>query len=169
MRINPTIVRRIAVFCTVALFSAYVPAETYILPEPLRSVAAQKQCAEVSEFFNRPGLVDPPYVLGYLGRDRESSAAFWCTRPTALEKYVLVIVAAKNSCPDEISWQNYPGGLSVLRGARIPLSEFFYREDPRKKGPSGKYTSGPIIRSEYDGVGVLFFCHGGKWLAKQFH
>jgi hypothetical protein len=144
-------------------------AETSILPEALRTIAKERGCSEVSDFFQRPGLVDPPYVLGYLGGDRESSAAFWCTRLNAAEKYLLVVVGKNNKCPSEISWQNYPGGLTVLRGKKVGLSDFFERRNVTRRGPPGRYTAGPIIHSEYDGVGVEFYCNEGVWLVRQFH
>ena len=143
-------------------------ADVSILPEALRAIAKQKSCSEVADFFKRPGLVDPPYVIGYLPGSRDESAAFWCTRANAPEKYLLVITGQKNKCPGEISWQNYPGGLTVVR-KKMKLTEFFYRDDVTKKGPTSKFTVGPILRDEYDGVGAHFYCHEGKWLVHQFH
>jgi len=161
--------RRCLITSIFGLAMTTVPAHGQTLPEPLMEAATDKGCSEVSSFFKRPGLVDPPYVLGYLSGDRESSAAFWCTRPNAEEKYLLVIVGQRNKCPAAISWQNYPGGLSVIRGGKMKLSGFFYRDNVRETGPANSYTKGPILRSEYDGTGEHFYCHEGRWLVQQFH
>ena len=152
-----------------AMTAGKVAAEGHTLPELLRMAAAEKGCAEIDKFFDRPGLVDPPFVLGYLPGDRESSAAFWCARPIGQEKYLLVIVGKSNKCPSEISWQNYPGGLSVIRDTKMALSSFFYRDNVREKGPAAAYTRGPVLRSEYDGTGEYFYCYEGRWLVRQSH
>lgn len=152
-----------------AIASGAAVAHGQTLPEPLIEAATKHGCSEVTAFFKRPGLVNPPYVLDYLPGDREDSAAFWCTRPKATEKYLLVIVGQSNKCPGAISWQNYPGGLSVVRDERMKLSEFFYRDNVREHGPANSFTKGPILRSEYDGTGEYFYCHAGRWLVQQFH
>jgi hypothetical protein len=152
-----------------AMTTGMAPAHGQTLPAPLMEAATEKGCTELSDFFKRPGLVEPPYVIGYLPGDRESSAAFWCTRPKAEEKYLLVIVGQKNKCPAAISWKNYPGGLSVIRGGKMKLSDFFYRDNVREIGPPDSHTKGPILRSEYDGTGAHFYCHEGRWLVQQFH
>lgn len=73
------------------------------------------------------------------------------------------------TCPATLSWDNPPGGLSILTSARFALNEFWYLESPETNGPQGLTTQGPGIRSEYDGTGAHFYCHEGKWLVQQFH
>lgn len=161
--------RSLAGLFGLALLAGTLVVHGQTLPEPLLQAAAENGCSEVSDFFKRPGLFDPPYVLGYLPGDREASAAFWCTRPKAAEKYLLVIVGQANKCPAAIPWQNYPGGLSVIRGQKRKLSDFSYRDNVRERGPANSYTKGPMLRSEYDGTGEYFYCHEGRWLVQQFH
>ena len=72
------------------------------------------------------------------------------------------------SCPSEITWKNHPRGLSVIKRQRFPMNDFRYLINPKKTYPF-KLVEGPIIRSEYDGVGVKFYCHQGNWLFRQFH
>ena len=104
-----------------------------------------------------------------------TSAIYWCQRPPAAERYLLVVwlsdsaVANAFKCPRTIAWRNYPGGLRVFRHERLALSDFWYREDPKHHGPSDAVTDGPVIESEYDGVGARFFCHAGTWLVQQLH
>ncbi len=161
--------RFLAGLLSLAMISGATVAHGQTLPEPLIEAATTHGCSEITDFFKRPGLLDPPYVLDYLPGARDESAVFWCTRPKAPEKYLLVIVGQSNKCPGTISWQNYPGGLTVIRDERMKLSEFFYRDNVRERGPASSFTSGPILRSEYDGAGAYFYCHAGWWLVQQFH
>src|SRR5712692_14261 len=127
-----------------------------LLPETLRQAARDVGCSEVEDFYNRPGRIDPPYVFGYLRHEKdpygEHSAVFWCARPAQSEKYLLVVWVDRDvlpidvqKCPGTVRWQNYPGGISIVRGERMPLSEFWYREDPKKAGPADAFTVGPMI------------------------
>src|SRR3989442_2570143 len=50
------------------------------MPEELSAYAMSKGCEEVRDFFKRPGMINPPYVYGYLEGRREGSAVLWCER-----------------------------------------------------------------------------------------
>ncbi len=52
-----------------------------LLPEELLKLARQKGYEQVTDFYiNRYGMINPPYVYGYLPGDEENSAAFWCQK-----------------------------------------------------------------------------------------
>jgi hypothetical protein len=150
-----------------------------VLPRTLRDDARQRGCAEIADFYDRPGRIDPAYVFGYLeskvDQFGEKTAVYWCQRPTGAERYLLVVWLSDSSlantftCPRTLAWRNYPGGLRVLHGERLALSEYWYRKDPKRRGPSDSVTDGPVIESEYDGVAARFFCHAGDWLVQQLH
>jgi hypothetical protein len=150
-----------------------------VLPQTLREDAQQRGCSEIPDFYDRPGRIDPAYVFGYLDSKvdefSEKSAVYWCQRPAGAERYLLVVwlsdsaLASTFRCARTIAWRNYPGGLRVSRQERLALSGFWDREDPKRHGPSDAVTDGPLIESEYDGVGARFFCHAGKWLVQQLH
>ena len=148
-----------------------------VLPATLHEDAQRRGCSEIADFYDRPGRIDPAYVFGYvdskLDQFGDNSAIYWCQRIPAAERYLLVVwlsdstVANAFKCPRTLAWRNYPGGLRVLRHERLALSDFWYRDDPKRHGPSGAMTDGPVIESEYDGVGARFFCHAGRWLVQQ--
>ena len=150
------------------------------LPRTLREHARHLGCSEVFGFYDQPGRVDPPYVWGYLDssidRFGERSAVYWCERKAGPERYLLVVwlsdtsLATVQRCPPTVEWRNPPHGLRLLRNERLPLSDFFYRENPRRDGPAGQMTEGPVIESNsYDGVAARFYCYAGKWLVQQLH
>src|SRR2546426_11734088 len=120
------------------------------------------------------------YVWGYLDssidRFGDRSAVYWCDRKAGPERYLLVVwvsdtsLATARRCPPTIAWHNHPYGLHLLRNERLPLSDFWYRENPRQNGPAGQMTEGPVIESKsYDGLAARFYCHAGKWLVQQLH
>jgi len=165
---------------TVLLVGASAPPPwNGVLPETLREDAQAHGCAEIADFYDRPGRIDPAYVFGYLDSKLDQfgdkSAVYWCQRPTGTERYLLVVWLSDSTlgsgftCPHTVAWRNYPGGLRVLRHERLALAGFWYREDPKQRGPSDMVTDGVVIESEYDGVGARFFCSGRNWLVQQLH
>lgn len=160
----------ILIALTAAATGAATATQAQILPQRLVDAAAEHECSEVADFYDqRPGGVNPPYVLNYLDDGRNEGAAFWCMRDGTAERYLLVILGSPNMCPDEISWMNPPGGLSMIRNGSMDLSRFFYRDNVGETGPANVLTAGPILRSEYDGAGAYFYCYEGCWLVSQFH
>ena len=151
-----------------------------VLPETLREHAGTVGCSEIEHFYDRPGRIDPAHVFGVAEPEEdpfgEQSAVYWCQRIEESEPYLLVVwlvagarTAKIAACPATISWQNYPGGLTLWRDEKVSLSNFWYRDNPQQHGPPDVVTDGPIIHSEYDGAGADFYCHDGTWLARQFH
>ena len=148
-----------------------------VLPQTLREDAQRRGCSEIADFYDRPARIDPAYVFGYIESRTdefgENSAVYWCQVPTGAERYRLVVwigdssLSSSFTCPRTIAWKNYPGGLRLVRSEHSPLRDFWYREDPTRKGPADGVTDGTIIESEYDGISARFFCRAGKWLVQQ--
>jgi hypothetical protein len=149
---------------------------TPIMPEELIAYAAKNGCEQVSDFFKRPGRVNPPYVYDYRPASPPANAALWCQVGQEDKKrkfFLLLMIRNRNhewaQCPARIEWWNYPGGLSIYKDKRATLAYFVYLADPKKRGPANTPLSGNGIRSEDDGVGAIFYCHQGEWLIRQFH
>lgn len=169
---------RIALLATVAILSGmtYETAysETAIMPLELIEFAAKNNCTQLSDFFDRrPGPVNPPFVYGYLPGDEESSAAFWCKNlEPKKHPYSLVFMFRDtehelSKCPSKIEWDNPPRGLSVYKNRRTTLKGFVFLDDPKRKVPENVRLSHNGIKSYYDGVAELFYCHEGKWVVRQ--
>ena len=150
------------------------------LPISLREDATSIGCAEVRGYYDAPGRVDPPYIFGYRWPTDELSAVYWC-EPTEsgdssgfVEPRLVVWFAEHihQAVPCEpLDWVNPAAGLSILHGQKLSLSSFFIFDEEKTwgpPGPEGKFTEGPVIRSYYDGIQELFYCHEGKWLIWQF-
>jgi hypothetical protein len=134
-------------------------------------LARKKGLDQVFDFYkNKPGMLNPPYVYGYLPGPEENSAVFWCQRGQKGKRpYFLVFMFKDKShklceCPDVIEWHNYPKGLSIYKDRNTTLEHFIYIKDPKRKVPKTLKLSHNAILSEYDGVSAIFYCHGGEWL-----
>ena len=145
--------------------------QSLVMPKELVEIAKSRSCEPLIDFFDREGLVDPPYALGYLLGSRDASAVFYCRR--AREEILLMVAILDNrsklSCPTEIPYPGSSGGLRIFHGKRVPLNQFRYMEPPHRYGPKSEFTRGPIIESYYDGVRDWFYCHNGKWLRQFWH
>jgi len=137
------------------------------LPEELRALRKQAGCRAIGDFFERPGMVEAPYLYGYLPGNKEDSAAFWCYQPGGEEPYVLVLVQG-DRIASTVRQRNYPGGLSLHDSAHVALSEFRYVDNPQEHGPKARTTSHPPLRSEYDGNITLYYRDGERWLFELY-
>jgi hypothetical protein len=149
--------------------ASQVFAETLVMPRELIDYAKARDCTSISEFFERPGSINPPYVYGILAGDEEESAAFWCKKSKPGEKPYLLLIKASNpkalaDCPDHVEWRDVPGGLSVERHVRINLGEFRYVADRSRSIPSEVVQNATVLRNSYDGLTDRFVCHKGQWL-----
>jgi hypothetical protein len=91
-----------------------------------------------------------------------------------VEPYSLVFVFKKpghelTKCPDRINWRNPPRGLSIYFEPKATLKGFRYLSDPKRKVPETVRLKNRAVRSYYDGVEELFYCHEGQWLVRQAH
>lgn len=167
-----------AVFSAVTalvMSASLVRADVAVMPRELVEFAERHACAQVTDFFDRPGMVKPPYVYGYLPGAREDSAVFWCERKReGVRSFVLMIMVKEKAqgllkCPAQIEWRNPPRGLDLYKNSRESLADFVSLSQPHRRGPSRVHLTQSAIRSEYDGVEEVFYCHSGEWLVRQRH
>ena len=150
-------------------------AHSQTLPKDLQAQAARHGCAEVQGFFDRPGMVLPPYVYGVFPGGADASAAFWCQRQnSARTQYLLVFVSNTDhlpvDCPDTLVWGGgLPRGLSLAASAHVPLVEFHTVSGARLSLPPNATTEYAPLRDYYDGVERLFYCYRGQWLVRVQH
>jgi hypothetical protein len=153
----------------VATGKSALAADPLMMPRDLVDYAAATGCAPIDNFFERPGMVNPPYVYGWLPGDQETSAAFWCrntgkrTKPYSL-KFKIANPAELRGCAAAIEWSDFPGGLSVETRPRIVLNEFYSVTVPQRRGPSVEVLNARVLVSYYDGLSDTFYCHKGEWL-----
>ena len=126
-------------------------------------------CEPMDDFFERPGMIDPPYVYGWLAGDKERSAVFWCKKIGDGKKpYRLMFKPADSKqlagCPATIEWQDTPGGLSIETRPRLALRDFSYVSTPSRTGPASVVTSAKVLVNYYDGLTDVFYCYRGEWL-----
>jgi hypothetical protein len=65
-----------------------------VMPSELVEFAQKNDCSQVDEFFDsaRVGMVNPPYVYGYLPGRKDDSAAFWCQKKDANERRFFLLI-----------------------------------------------------------------------------
>jgi hypothetical protein len=153
------------------LFSAsrQAIAETLMMPRDLVTDARENHCSPIEDFFERPGMVGPPFVYGYLEGDEANSAVFWCEQQQQRDKRFSLVVVTRNGaggfdCPRTFIWWNRPGGLSIETRQNLSLKTFHYIKNPRKPGPNENVARARVIVSEYDGLVDTFYCNDGDWL-----
>ncbi len=157
------------------LFLQVAQAQALLIPEELHEFAKENGCSPIEDFYERPGMVGPPYVYGYLPGPQKESAVLWCQRGEKDERtfYLLFMFESTQhelaKCPHKIEWKNsYPLGLSVYKNPETDLGEFVYHTDPQRKGPEDKMTNNAILSGDSAG-NILFCCHKGEWLVLMRH
>jgi hypothetical protein len=153
--------------------TVYAENATKLLPQDLLTVAEKCNCEQISDFLDRPGMIEPSYVYGVLPGEKENSAVFWCRNKDKKGTYSLILTSRKNeispwSYETIITTQNYPRGLSVIPNPSLPLSEFIYITNFKTHGPKGIKTSHSAISSYYDGIREIYYNYNGKWLIKEY-
>jgi hypothetical protein len=144
------------------------------LPRELYEFGVSQGCTPPADFYSaRPGLEQPPYVYAHT-REPKPAAALWCHEQGQPEgHYTLLFRRGRGSvgqggCAPLIRSQTYIGGLSLITGYKSPLSSFSRVGDPSHNGPADARVSGPVIRSEYDGVAREYYCYRGIWFERAF-
>ena len=174
-------------FLAVAMLGVSVPAasfaqrapirsETMIVPKDLYQYADSLNCDQVSDFYeDRPGVADPPFVyVDTLSEWWEGTSAVWCRpRGSRPNRYTLLFRFGEGRgtfarCPNRIDNREHIGGLSVVRRPSLSLAVFHYVDQPTQSGPSVPATDA-MIHETYDGIGTLFYCYEGRWLAFGLH
>ncbi len=155
-------------------FYSVVCAETTVkmMPDELLKIAAKCDCEQVDDFYNRPGMTEPPYVYGFLPGEQENSAVFWCRKKDENKKYLLVLASRKSFSEDWsyeiiIKTRNYPRGLSIVKNCKISLDNFIYVSNATKRGPKGVFPSSNVLLSTYDGLSDYYYNYKGSWLICQ--
>jgi hypothetical protein len=144
-----------------------------LLPSDLLDVARSYQCDQINAFYDRPGMINPPYAYGYSEGPEEDSAVFWCEKKENNKRLFYLIIHSSpeikgvQNCPNKIIWSNYPGGLSIYKDFHTTLDDFVYIRDTKKKAPPNLKMTHNAILSEYDGKEELFYCHDGNWMVRQ--
>jgi len=144
-------------------------ADALVMPRELVDYARSQGCAPIEDFYERPGMVNPPYVYGFAGGEPEDSAALWCRKTEKSDKPYLLLLKVSDpkkldGCPARIEWWNPPKGLSVETRASLKLSDFHFAAEPKRAGPMTTISNARVIVGEYDGVEDVFVCHQGAWL-----
>jgi hypothetical protein len=146
-------------------------ADTLVMPRELVDLAHANGCSPISDFFERPGMVNPPYAYGWLPGDPGSSAVFWCKGAAESKKpYKLVFKVADpkqlRGCSATIEW-SYPRGLSIETRHNLALRDFHYITAPQRAAPTTVVANARVIVNEYDGPEDIFYCYGGEWLVSS--
>jgi hypothetical protein len=159
-------------------FFVYEQATTsaQVMPEELVSLAKLKGCEPVNEFFkDRPRMIEPPYVYGYLPGPKKNSAAAWCQEQKDGQRHFFLVFMNKDQghelakCPEKIEWKGYPFGLSIFHGGPDEtLEKYVYLDDPKRTGPRQRLRN-PGIMSSYDGTSIIFYCYQAQWLYRVRH
>jgi hypothetical protein len=143
------------------------------LPKELLEIAKKNGCNEVVGFYDRPGMVNPPYVYGYLPGPEENSAAFWCEKKQGERRLFFLMFMTRGDareqmkCSDKIEWKiTFPGGLSIWRDMNTTYEGFEYIDDSKKELPKKNKLAGNAVLSEYSGVELLFYCYKGQWIVR---
>jgi len=146
-------------------------ADTLVMPRELVDLARTNGCSQISDFFERPGKVSPPYVYGWFPGDPERSVAFWCRKNEQSKvpfKLVFKVADAKQlqGCSATFDWP-YARGLSIETRHGLALREFRYISASKRVAPTTVVTSARVIVNEYDGLEDVFYCDGRDWLVSS--
>lgn len=163
---------RILLVACLCLVVQIALADTLVMPRELVDAAHANRCDPINNFYNRPGMVNPPYVYGWLSGESEESAVFWCRSMGKSDKPYKLVIKVRNSkllagCPAAIEWWNFPGGLSIETPTELSLNAFHYVATPKRNGPRETIHQAKVIVSYYDGLTDVFYCHKGRWLFKS--
>jgi hypothetical protein len=141
-----------------------------VMPRELVDFAAKNGCRAIGKFFDRPGMLDPPFIYGWAEGDRENSAAFWCQRQNSNSYRLMFKVRdpkLMSGCATMIEWTNLPAGLSVEVRPNLALNAFRDATDPKLTKPTGEVKNVRVIVNYYDGLTDVFYCHRGRWLVSS--
>lgn len=137
------------------------------LPENITKMALQLGCERVPDFYERPGTVNQEYAIGELFVKGINDTVFWCY--SRKENIYNLVVIKDEKLFAVLDFDNYPGGLSIIKKDVINLQEFVkYGENAINKN-SATVNDVTLIKSEYDGLIMYVVWHGGSWYYKVLH
>jgi hypothetical protein len=151
------------------------------MPRELVDFAHANGCKTIDKFFERPGMVNPPYVYGWLLGSDEDSAVFWCKKTEKTDKPYNLMLTVRDlkshelkvpdqkqlaGCPAAIEYWNAPAGLSIETRRSLELRYFHNVTDPRPRpgGLTDVVANARVIVDYYDGLRSTFYCYRGQWL-----
>ena len=154
------------------LFAPVSRPDTLIMPRELVDFAHANGCTPNDDFYNRPGMVNPPFVYGLVSGNQEDSAVFWCRKLEKSDRPYNLMFKARDpkqlaGCPAVIEWWNPPRGLSIETRRTLALSDFRYVASPKQAGPAIAVSSAKLVLSSYDGITDAFYCYKEQWLVKS--
>ncbi len=157
----------------VAIFTPVSWPDTLVMPRELVDFAHANGCTPIDDFFELPGMVNPPFVYGWLPGDPADSAAFWCKKTEKSDKPYKLIFKVRDpkqmaGCPTTIDWWNPPHGLSIETRKNLALSDLTLVTEPKKSGPKSVVANAKVLVNEYDGVGNVFYCYQGQWFFASY-
>jgi hypothetical protein len=170
-----TWLRILATFTCVLVLGVFTPVswpDTLVMPRELVDFAHSNGCTPIDNFFERPGMVNPPFVYGWLPGDPADSAAFWCKKTEKSAKPYKLIFKVRDpkqmaGCPTTIEWWS-ARGLSIEIRTRLALSDFHSVVEPKRSGPKSVVADAKVLVDSYDGVSNVFYCYGGQWFWASF-
>jgi len=144
------------------------------LPRELYEFARSQGCVPPADFYSaRPGIEQQPYVYAHTSAPKAAAAPWLHDKGQPEGHYTLLFRRGRGSigqggCAPLIRGQTHIGGLSLVTGYKSPLSSFSRVGDLSHNGPADARVSGPVIRSEYDGVAREYYCYRGIWFERAF-
>lgn len=160
----------------IAALSFNAIADTYVMPQDLVMQARDQGCHQVSDFYNREGEINPPYI--YFGTDDTDSLrpyAFWCEKTSNTNKTEYLLMISSNTirsfkgCPNTVKYWNYPGGLYFLPQVEVDLANYRNTRTNRSDFSSKKTVKSDLIVSAYDGVEFRLACYANSWYYRILH
>lgn len=161
--------------CSV-MWAAESGREPLLIPSDLYAVAESQGCSQITDFYDRPGRIDAPFVYGVTDEPEEWSAAFWCRRSAGRVSVLIFTKIGRTGMEylGEVVTNNWPGGLTAVETAEdLPRESLLSMESdafpvPQGALPRDDSLEGRGVRSEYDGVSSTFvYLHGGWYIYQQ--
>jgi hypothetical protein len=166
---------QISVSLFFALLPAAVAAENLVVLRDIYEFIKSKKCEQVSDFFERPSVERPPYVVNVASWGK-SEIAVWCTNDMKKvhsdRTYSLLLRFNDDNhplakCPDRIDGEKFIGGLAFV-DVDDPAESYYFLTTKKKVADRGSVKT-KAIESMYDGTGRYYVCVNGKWAARFVH
>ena len=158
-----------------ALLPAAATAENLVVPRDIYEFIKSTKCAQVSDFFERPSVDHPSYVVHVAPRGKWEIAV-GCTSDMRKDhsdrSYSLLLRFDDDNhplakCPDRIDGEKFIGGLAFV-DVDDPAESYYFLSTKKKVADRGKVKT-KAIESLYDGTGGYYVCVNGKWAARVVH
>jgi hypothetical protein len=148
-------------------FLSFLYSDIAIMPREVIRIISSLNCVPYEKFYDvYDTIIDPPFIYGVCGGERENSVAFWCKKKDK-DIFILFIAIRKDSKWETekiLETTNIPGGLSLSFVKDYSLDGFYMIAT--HKYQKGKFT-GIMLRNEIEGTYDLFVKYKGKWLIER--